>query len=273
MLPSALHLLRLYFRLLGAQVRSQLAYPTAFVLDALAAALVTGAEFSAFALVLPRFGGLTGWTLGEVALLYGLAELAFVLMDFLFGGFDAPNLSAHVRTGSFSTFLLRPVPLPVQVFGSDFALRRLTRVALAAGIALYGVSQVDVAWSAGDVLLLAGSVLGMIAFFGGLFVVGGTLTFWTVESVEAMNVMTYGGRTLISYPMSIYAEWLRKTFTYLIPAAFLSYFPVLHLLGRPLPDGLPGWAAYLSPIVGPLMLAAAFAFWRVGVRQYHGTGS
>ncbi|WP_345453059.1 ABC transporter permease [Deinococcus aluminii] len=268
-----MHLLRLYFRLLGAQVRSQLAYPTAFALDALAAALVTGAEFSAFALVLPRFGGLNGWTLGEVALLYGLAELAFVLMDFLFGGFDAPNLSAHVRTGSFSTFLLRPVPLPVQVFGSDFALRRLTRVALAAGIALYGVSQVDVAWSAGDVLLLAGSVLGMIAFFGGLFVVGGTLTFWTVESVEAMNVMTYGGRTLISYPMSIYAEWLRKTFTYLIPAAFLSYFPVLHLLGRPLPDGLPGWAAYLSPIVGPLMLAAAFAFWRVGVRQYHGTGS
>lgn len=272
-LRSALRTLHLYFRLLGAQIRSQLAYPTAFALDALAAALVTAAEFAAFALVLPRFGGLDGWTLGEVALLYGLAELAFVLMDFLFGGFDAPNLSARVRTGSFSTFLLRPVPLPVQVFGSDFALRRLTRVLLAAVIMLYGASRVDVGWAAGDVLLLAGSVLGMIAFFGGLFVVGGTLTFWTVDSVEAMNVLTYGGRTLISYPMGIYGEWLRKTFTYLIPAAFLSYFPVLHVLGRPLPDGLPAWAAFLSPALGPLMLAAAFAFWRVGVRRYHGTGS
>lgn len=274
-LSSGPHLLRLYFRLLGAQIRSQLTYRTAFALDALAAALVTGAEFAAFALVLPRFDSLGGWSLGEVALLYGLAELAFVLMDLLFGGFDAPNLSQHVRSGSFSTFLLRPVPLPVQVFGSDFALRRLTRVALAAGIVAYGVSGVDVAWSAGDALVLAGSVLGMImiAFFGGLFVVGGTLTFWTVESVEVMNVLTYGGRTLISYPMGIYGTWLRRTFTYLIPAAFLSYFPVLHVLGRPLPDGLPAWAAFLSPVLGPLLLAAAFAFWRVGVRRYHGTGT
>ena len=265
--------LRLYALLLRAQMRSQGVYRVSFALDAVAAALITGLEYAAFALVLPRFGTLSGWTLGEVSLLYGLAELAFVLMDLIFGGFDAPNLSAHIRTGTFTTFLLRPAPLPVQVFGSDFALRRLTRVALATGILAYGVSQVAVAWTPGDVALLAGSILGMICFFGGLFVIGGTLTFWTVDSVEAMNVLTYGGRALISYPMDIYGAALRKTFTYVLPAAFLSYFPVLHILGRSLPDGLPGWAAFVSPITGPLMLAAAFAFWTVGVRRYQGTGT
>lgn len=263
----------LYALLLRAQVRSQGVYRVAFALDAVAAALITLTEYAAFALVLPRFGSLSGWTLAEVSVLYGLAEFAFVLMDLVFGGFDAPNLSAHIRSGSFSTFLLRPAPLPVQVFGSDFALRRVTRVLLAAGILWYGVSNVAVTWTPGDVALLAGSVLGMICFFGGLFVIGGTLTFWTVDSVEAMNVLTYGGRTLISYPMDIYGQVLRKTFTYVIPAAFLSYFPVLHVLHRPLPDGLPGWAAFVSPVVGPLMLAAAFAFWTVGVRRYQGTGT
>lgn len=64
-LLSARHLLRLYFRLLGAQVRSQLVYRTAFALDALAAALITGAEFAAFALVLPRFGGWVGGRWGR----------------------------------------------------------------------------------------------------------------------------------------------------------------------------------------------------------------
>jgi ABC-2 type transport system permease protein len=270
---SAAYHLRLYFLLLRAQARSQSMYRMSFALDALGSALITLAEFAAFALVVPRFGSLSGWTLGEVALLYGLAETAFVLMDLVFGGFDAPNLSQHVRSGSFNTFLLRPAPLRLQIFGSDFALRRVTRVFLAAGILAYGLSASGVVWSPEAALLLTGSVLGMIAFFGGLFVIGGTLTFWTVESVEAMNVLTYGGRTLISYPMDIYGQFLRKTFTYLLPAAFLSYFPVLHILGRPLPDGLPLLAAYLSPLVGPLMLAAAFAFWRVGVRHYGGTGT
>ncbi|CAM3230808.1 ABC-2 family transporter protein [Deinococcus saxicola] len=270
---SAVYHLHLYFLLLRAQARSQAVYRVSFALDALGSALITLAEFAAFALVLPRFGSLSGWTLGEVSLLYGLAEMAFVLMDLAFGGFDAPNLSQHVRSGSFNTFLLRPAPLCLQIFGSDFALRRVTRVFLAAGILAYGVSASGAILTPETALLLAGSVLGMIAFFGGLFVIGGTLTFWTVESVEAMNVLTYGGRTLISYPMDIYGQFLRKTFTYLLPAAFLSYFPVLHVLGRPLPDGLPPLAAYLSPLVGPLMLAAAFAFWRVGVRHYGGTGT
>lgn len=273
LLPSALRHLRLYFLLLRAQARSQAVYRVSFALDALGSAFITLSEFAAFALVLPRFGTLSGWTLGEVSLLYGLAELAFVLMDLLFGGFDAPNLSQHVRTGSFNTFLLRPAPLRLQIFGSDFALRRVTRLFLAAGILAYGVTASGAIWTPEAALLLTGSVLGMVAFFGGLFVIGGTLTFWTVESVEAMNVLTYGGRTLISYPMDIYGQFLRKTFTYLLPAAFLSYFPVLHVLGRPLPDGLPSLAAYLSPLVGPLMLAAAFAFWRVGVRHYGGTGT
>ncbi|QLG12480.1 ABC-2 family transporter protein [Deinococcus sp. D7000] len=272
-MPSALRHLRLYFLLLRAQARSQAVYRVSFALDALGSAFITLSEFAAFALVLPRFGTLSGWTLGEVSLLYGLAELAFVLMDLLFGGFDAPNLSQHVRTGSFNTFLLRPAPLRLQIFGSDFALRRVTRLFLAAGILAYGVTASGAIWTPEAALLLTGSVLGMVAFFGGLFVIGGTLTFWTVESVEAMNVLTYGGRTLISYPMDIYGQFLRKTFTYLLPAAFLSYFPVLHVLGRPLPDGLPSLAAYLSPLVGPLMLAAAFAFWRVGVRHYGGTGT
>lgn len=267
------HHLTLYARLLGAQIRSEGAHRTSFMLDALGSLLITAAEFAALALVLPRFGGLGGWTLGEICLLYGLAELAFVLMDILFGGFDAPNLSTHVRTGSFSTFLLRPAPLTLQVFTSDFALRRIPRVLLAAAIAGYGLTHAPLAAGPETAALLGAAVLGMICFFGGLFVIGGTLTFWTVDSVEAMNVLTYGGRTLISYPMDIYSAWLRRTFTYLIPAAFLSYLPALHLLGRPLPDGLPGWAALIGPLAGPLVLAGAFAFWRVGVRHYQGTGT
>lgn len=272
-LNLAAHHLRLYFLLLRAQARSQGVYRISFAFDALAAALITAAEFAAFALVLPRFGSLSGWSLGEVSLLYGLAELSFVVMDLFFGGFDSPNLSQHVRTGSFSTFMLRPAPLPLQIFGSDFALRRITRVILAAGILWYGLSQVDITWSFGAATLLLGSALGLVAFFGGLFVIGGTLTFWTVDSVEAMNVLTYGGRTLISYPMDIYGQMLRQTFTYVLPAAFLSYLPVLHLLGRPLPDGLPDWVVYLSLPVGLLMLALAFGFWKVGVKRYQGTGS
>lgn len=266
-----LHALKLYALLLRAQMRSQLQYRVSFALDVFSTVLVSGVEFAAFALVTTRFGGVGGWTLEEVALLYGLAEFAFGVMDLIFGGFDAPNVAKHVRGGSFDQFLLRPSSLPLQVFGSEFALRRLGRIALGSSILVYAIISSPVMWTLEKAFLMGLSVVGLVLFFGGLFVVGGALTFWTVENVEAMNILTYGGNTLISYPMSIYQEWLRHLFTFVVPAAFLSYYPVLHILEKP--SNLGAWATWVSPLAGLIVLAIGFAFWRVAVRRYQGTGS
>lgn len=267
----------LYFRLLRAQVRSQLNSPVSFALDVLATTLLTLAEFSAFALVMQRFPhlggpGAAGWSLGEVALLYGMAELGFATMDLLFGGFDAPNLSALVRRGGLDMLLLRPASLTLQVFGSDFSLRRVGRMLLGVGILVWAGQLHPLLWTPEKALLLLLSLVGLVLFFGGLFMVGGTLTFWTTENVEAMNIVTYGGKTLISYPLSIYDEWLRRA-ALVIPVGLLSFPPILVVLGRPFPPGLPHWTAYVSPLVGLAFLGLGMAFWRFGLRYYQGTGS
>ncbi|WP_291429965.1 hypothetical protein [Deinococcus sp.] len=64
-LDALRHHTRLYRRLLGAQARSQGAYRTSFLLDSLGTLLITAAESAALALILPRLGSLSGWTLGD----------------------------------------------------------------------------------------------------------------------------------------------------------------------------------------------------------------
>jgi ABC-2 type transport system permease protein len=122
------HTLGSYFKLLGAQMRSQLQYRASFVLDVFSTAFFTVTEFGALALVLNRFGGIDGWTLAEVAFLYGLVELSFGLMDMLFAGFDPQFFGQNIRKGSFDQFLLRPVPIIWQVLSSDLTLRRIGKI-------------------------------------------------------------------------------------------------------------------------------------------------
>ncbi|WP_045233463.1 ABC transporter permease [Deinococcus pimensis] len=265
--------LGLYRRLVLAQVRSQLRYRASFVMDVLAVMVTSGAEFAAVGLVFASFDRVGGWRLGEVAFLYGLVELSFGLMDLVFGGFDPDFMGAAVRRGELDKLLLRPAPLALQVFGSEFQLRRLGKVLVGTLIFALAVSLAGIDWTPAKVLYLPLVVLGMIMFFGGLFVIGGTITFWTVESVQAMNVLTYGGLTLMSYPMTVYTASLRRLFTYVVPAAFLNYYPALYFLGRPDPFGLPGFAPFLAPLVGAFTLAAAFVFWRFGLRHYGSTGT
>lgn len=266
-------MLSLYLRLIRVQIRSQLHFRTSFLFEMIGTALITTFEFGSLALVLQRFGGIQGWTVGEVAFLYGLVEMSFGLMDMIFSGFDPPNFGKFVRQGLFDQLLLRPVNITVQVLGSEFTLRRVGKIAMGAAIFALAVSLTDLTWTPAKVLYLPFVVLGMILFFGGLFIIGATITFWTVESIEVMNILTYGGSYTISHPMHIYQDWLRRFFTYFVPAIFLNYYPALYFLNKPDPFNFPPFAPFLSPFVGLAVFLFALAFWRFGMRHYQSTGT
>jgi ABC-2 type transport system permease protein len=267
------HSLDIYRRLLGVQLRSQMQYRVAFLLDLISTGLIVVFEFGALALVFERFGHIKSWSLGEVAFLYGLVEIAFGLVDIGFSGFDPPHFGQKVRRGTFDQLLLRPINITFQVLGSVLELRRLARIASGVVIFAFALAQTDIQWTMAKVAYLPFVVAGMVCFFGGLFIVGATITFWTVESIEVLNILTYGGSLLISYPMHIYRNWMRRFFTYVVPAIFLNYYPALYFLDKPDPLGWPYWTSFLSPLVGVLVLAVALAFWRFGIRRYQSTGT
>jgi ABC-2 type transport system permease protein len=266
-------MLALYRRLIALQVRSQLQYPAAFWLDLLATALTTAVTFGSLALVLQRFEQIGGWSLGEVALLYGMVETAFGVMDMLFSGFDPPYFGQGVRRGTFDQLLLRPASLILQILGSRFVLRRLGRIAQGTLILGVALGLVNVRWTPEKVLYVPVVFGSLVSFFAGLFVVGSTITFWTVESIEVINIFTYGGSEMMAYPMHIYPEAMRRIFTYVVPAIFLNYYPVLYLLDKPDPFGLPSYVPLLAPVAGVSVLAAALLFWQVGLRAYQSTGT
>jgi len=263
----------IYCRLISIRIRAQLQYRISFLLDLVAAAFATATGFGTLALVLQRFDNIAGWTLGEVAFLYGMVETAFGIMDLFFSGFDPDTFGPMVQRGRFDQLLLRPVSITLQVLGSDIALRRLSRITQ--GIIVLGIALalVNIRWTPAKVAYLPLVLVSLIAFFGGLFIIGSTTTFWTVKRVEAINIFTYGGSEMMAYPMHIYTKWMRHFFTYIIPAIFLNYYPALYFLDKPDPLHMPSFAPFLSPVAGFGMLAAALAFWRFGIRHYTSTGT
>jgi ABC-2 type transport system permease protein len=267
------HNLSLYLRLVSVQIRSQLQYPVSFWLDVIGTGVSLVTFFVSLALILQRFGDLGGWRLGEIAFLFGLLEASFGLMDMLFGGFDPAVFGRRVRRGTFDQLLLRPVNITLQVLGDDFILRRLGRIVQGAAIFIIALSTLEIHWTATKLLYLPLVILGIVFFFGGLFIIGSTITFWTVEAIEVMNIFTYGSSELISYPMHIYPNWLRSFFTFILPAALLNYYPALYFLDKADPLGMPHFMRFLSPLAGLLVLLIALFFWRFGIRHYQSTGT
>lgn len=267
------HNVGLLIRLVRAQVRSQTQYRVSFTMDVVTSFIMFAFEFGALAALFVRFETLGGWRLGEIAFLGGLTAMSFKTMDMLFSGFDPPDFGASVRKGTFDAILLRPAPLTLQVLGSRFVFHRLG--AIAEGLAVFALANwlVDVHWTAAKIAFLPVVFIGQMAFFAALFVAGSTLTFWTVDSIEAVNILTYGGHELNQYPAHIYPLPLRRFFTYVVPTLFLSYYPALYLMDKADPTGMPSWARFVGPAIGLAFFAGANALWRVGIRHYRSTGT
>jgi ABC-2 type transport system permease protein len=262
-----------YFRLITLQIRAQLQYRLAFLLDLLATGLITAVEFGSLALIFQRFKHIAGWSLGEVAFLYGMVTVAFGAMDILFSGFDPGDFGQKVRRGSFDQLLLRPLNITLQVLGSSFVIRRLGKVIQGVIILGLALMLLELQWTLLKLIYLPVVLVSLIGFFGGLFIIGSTITFWTVESIEVVNIFTYGGSEMMSYPMHIYQDWLRRFFTFVIPAIFLNYYPALFFLDKVDPFNMPPFAPFLAPLAGLGVLGAALLFWHFGIRHYQSTGS
>lgn len=261
----------LYVRLVGAQLRSQMQYRLSFGLAMLGSFVVNVVEFGVVVVLFTRIPALAGWSLGEVALLYGLSATCFAIAEMLASALD--DFQLRIVRGTFDRVLVRPLGAFFQVIADDFALRRLGRVAQGVLVLLLAQQFLGIAWTADKALVLGVALVSGVAIFFSIFVLGAAFCFWTIQGKEATHIFTYGGDALASYPLDIYHGWLRRFFTFVLPLAFVSYQPALYLLERPDPLGLPEWVRLLSPVAAAGCGALAWVAWTAGVRQYQSTGS
>jgi len=261
---------RLYLRLITGRIRGQLQYRTSFALETLGMFLWGFLDFAAILVIFSNVRQLGEWSAAEVALLYGITSLSFSVTDLLIGHFD--YLPRLVREGTFDLLLTRPRGTLFQLMTIDFQLRRLGRIAQALAILGFALSQLDIVWTLDRVAVLVMAVPFGALIFGSIWVAAITIVFWAVEGGEAANAVTYGGHFFSQFPINIFDRWLRRFLAYLIPTAFVSYFPALYVLGKPDPLGLPAFLQVAGPVAAVAAAIVASFIWRGAVRHYQSAG-
>ena len=257
--------------LLVGRLRSQLQYRASFITQIIANGLVGLSEFAVILIFFRHVDEIGGWRIGEIAILYGIATISFGIGHFVASGL--PRFSEQLIRGDFDQILTRPVSAFVQVMGSDIQLRRLGTIIQGAAALAVGLTLTDVPWDLARFVVLPGIVLGIVVLYTALFALEATVSFWTTQGIEAVNIATYGGNTVAAYPIDIFAAWLKRLFLFVVPLAFAVHIPMAWLLGKPTPLGLPAWVGLLSAPVLLLFCLAIGWLWHLGVRRYRSTGS
>ena len=261
--------LRTYGQIASLWIRAAWQYPASFVLLAVGNGLITGLDFVGLWIMFTHLDELAGFSLHEVALLYGSASLALAIADTAIGSVE--RIGAYVRTG-------RPRPDDDQAGAPPRAGLRRPVHAQEDGPAdqaavVFGWACTYVDWTPLRVLVAVSMIVSGALVFFGLFLGFSCVQFWTTDATEFANAFTYGGATVTQYPLSIFPREVLVGLTFVIPVAFVNWYPCLYLLGRTDPFGMPEALQFASPLAGAVTVAAALVVWRFGVRHYTSTGS
>lgn len=263
--------MRAWWALMRANTAAHMTYRVSFAADVAGSVLISALDFVAIAVLFSHLPSLRGWSLWEVALLYGATGTAFALADLAFGHFD--ELGALVRTGRLDAMLIRPMSVLWQLTASGLALRRVGSLLQALVVLGLAVSQLEVTWTPARVGWLALMPVTGVVIFSSVWVVGASSAFWTTDTTEVINVFTYGGAFAGQYPLVVFGRWLRRLLIYVVPLAFVAWFPALAVLDRPDPLGFPAWLRYAPPAVAAGSAWVAARCWRAGLARYRSTGS
>jgi ABC-2 type transport system permease protein len=230
-----------------------------------------GTAIAALWVTLHNFPSINGWDFRQTAFMYGLWFLGHALHNLFF--FTIGSVPEFIREGRFDRFLVRPLDtlfqamtVPAQIWPDEFFL---SLVYFALVVPFSGV-QVDWLFVLYVPLIAIGGAL--IDFAINLAIA--TAAFWFIRIDTLRWVVMSLEQEFSRYPISIYQRGVRIALTFVLPFAFMNYFPATFLLHKS-EDGLhlnPA-VGLLTPLVGTVWLGAAYVFWRIGLDRYQGTGS
>lgn len=205
-----------------------------------------------------------------MAFLYALAVLATGVAQMFFTQFV--ELGDTLVKGEFDRFLIRPLNPFVLYLGSSVSAASFGHLIFASTIFIWAALRVQMEWSLVNLAYLFLVVLGGALIQGAAIIVVGTLSFWFQRTGTMFYTVVIPSRELIFYPVTVFPRLLQVVLTFVVPFAFINYYPAHALLGR---EGVlfHSSLAYLTPLVGLACFAGAYLLWRQGTMRYTGTGS
>ena len=223
-------------------------------------------------LTLLKFDSINQWNINEMLFLFSILFLTYALVVALFA--DLRDFSCMIREGRFDRLMVRPRGLLFQLI-----LNNADVLAVAGhgtlGIILFLISagRVGIQWNLVTVLYYVSAIIGGVLIQGGIFIFFSALSFYFVETGSIREIFYWNMRKFAGYPISIYSKAIQIIMIYVVPFAFVNYFPAQFLLRKEDMALYNESYMYIAPVVGVVIYLFAYVFWRMSVKRYTSTGN
>ncbi|MCG3150921.1 MAG: hypothetical protein GEEBNDBF_00187 [bacterium] len=255
-------------------IKTKMAYRANFIAELIGTIGYGAVNIGLLWVLFERVGAtLTGWTFAQALLIYGMGELTFALFSMVSLGMVFSLSSHYIIEGHLDRPLLRPLNVFFQLCLEQVSINNWT-IAVKGIVIIWWAAQqpgtllqassTDPLWWIGTAL----AVLGGAAIYNGMFVTLATASFWLKDRVS-LTWPLFDFNEFSRYPLTIYPPAVRLFFSWILPYAFVAFYPATLIMGA------QDWweTARWWPVVGILLNGFAAWLWSMGLKSYESSGS
>lgn len=258
--------LSIYRKILAQDLKSKMSYRADFIISTIGMIFTNILGFVTFWIMFQSFEEINGWSYYEILFLYGFSLISLTPMQCFFD--NNWNLRGYVYSGDFVKYCFRPINLFFYYMSEVFDIKGLGQLVMGLGTVIYAWKHIGLEVSVIIILKLILALITASLFMIAIMNLAAATCFWVINSGYIM-VMAFKFTNYAKYPASIYNNVFRLIFTFVIPVAFVAYYPSLLFLRS---DNVP-LLTQLSPIIGILFFYFSYKVWMKGATSYTGTGS
>lgn len=264
--PIVRHLF-IFFLYLSQYMKSKMAYRADFFIYVFSDVLLQSVNIIFLLVVFTKVPAIKGWDRDQVLFIYGFFLVPFAIYSgFLNHLFDVPE--KYVLQGELDRILVRPLNSWFQVVVETMNPELLFGAVAGIAIMIYSGQNMNLTLTWWDIPLALVMVLGATLIYAGVYTLLASIGFWSEGNMGLMpmvyNLSHYG-----RYPMTVYRGPVRFILTWILPFAFVGFYPATMLMHR----YEYKYYALLTPLVGVICFTVAYKVWVVGIKKYRGTGS
>jgi ABC-2 type transport system permease protein len=262
----------LYFSFCKMSLKTQFMFRIDAVLRAVAVFIREITNVLIVYLILIQFPDLGGWNLNEMLFLFSFIFLTYSILIAIFTGFR--DFEEIVYTGALDRYLIRPRGIMFQLIASqaDY-LATIGHGAVGIILFLKASSAVGIDWTLQNVLYLLIALIGGVLIQGAIFIFFSCLNLWFVRTGNIFDMLFYNTRRFAGYPLSIFPKVIQQLLIFVVPFAFVNYFPAQFFLHKADMNYFWNGFMYLSPLVALLLFTAVSIFWHISLKKYTSTGN
>ncbi len=261
----------IYLRLILSSIQSKMEYRGtffAFILTILGFYL---SQVTVIALMIYKFKSINHWGAGELSLLYTLLIFSMGFTSIIFSGLI--DFGEFIRKGDYDRILLRPLSSLGQILSMNFDLTGLMHLGLGF-ISLYITNHLlDIHWNIKNILFFILTIIGGVLILGSIRVIIASICFYAISNESLQHLIVFSTREFLLYPTSIYSKGIQFFLTFVLPIAFVNYYPAQYFINKDPHMIFHPMFIYLTFPVGLILFLLSLIIWRYGELYYGSTGS